>query len=305
MGDAQRDQGRDNLSSGGQSGQGRFSPSAGRAAGHAADTLTDSLVDPLGDSLVQMDAAHGSMGPPVQMKKPDGWDDDDESTWSPDHYDGFSFQLVTDALDTLDLDANRPIANQWASMALNKGLVGSGDIRSTYKSSYDLDPDAFSVSQNVPMLDPLVVHAHISPDDEVALDGGVNLKWKHNEGGDKAANVSADIGSEVIAVAPAREHWTNNPEHDKAEADAIEKLEFKKKADLEKAEKAKAEAEAKASEKEKIDWGWKHLREKGVESNFKVYSKLLEKARKKPATMNKLLGKIEAAMEREESAPDV
>jgi hypothetical protein len=72
---------------------------------------------------------------PIQLKAPAGWKDDDVTTWEPDVHGGFDYELVTDAFTTLDLDANRKIADRWAGKALTSGLVGLGPVRSTYKSS--------------------------------------------------------------------------------------------------------------------------------------------------------------------------
>lgn len=206
----------------------------------------------------------------IRRKAPTGWDTNDQTTWEPDHYGGFSYQLVNDALDTLDVDGQRTIADRWANNALHNGLVGLGPARSTYKSSYDKAADAFSVSQDVPMIPKLVVHAHISADDVVAYDGGVNLKWAHDEGGLKAANIPRNIGETLIDVVEARKSWDANPDHDQEEAKAqAERDLFAQQA------AAKAEATRKTAEtKDMINWGWANTKDRVK------FGKYLDRAKK-------------------------
>jgi hypothetical protein len=206
----------------------------------------------------------------IRRKAPSGWDTNDQTTWEPDHYGGFSYQLVNDALDTLDVDGQRAIADRWANNALRNGLVGLGPVRSTYKSSYDKAADAFSVSQDVPMIPKLVVHAHISADDVVAYDGGVNLKWAHDEGGLKAGNIPRNIGETLIDVVEARKSWDANPDHDQEEAKAqAERDLFAQQA------AAKAEAARKTAEtKDMISWGWANTKDRVK------FGKYLDRAKK-------------------------
>lgn len=236
----------------------------------------------------------------IQLKAPAGWKQDDATTWEPDAYGGFSYELVNDALSTLDLDVNRDVADKWATKALDNGLVGLGPVRSTYKSSYDQEANAFSVSQDVPWIDQLVVHAHISPIDVVALDGGVNLKWKHNEIGRKAANVPSSLGSNIIDVAAARAHWESNPEHDRAEEDAedyatgqaIFELFDTSKQDA--IDKAAADAAKKESDTQLVNWGWANVKPE----KRKQYGDMLKAARGSAATFEPFLQMIRDAQAR-------
>ncbi len=239
----------------------------------------------------------------IQLKAPAGWDNGDRSTWEPDFYNGFSYTLVSDALSTLDLNTERETANKWATMALNNGLVGIGPVRSTYKSSYDQAADAFSVSQNVTGLDKLVVHAHISPTNVVALDGGVNLKWAHDETGYKAANVPSAIGSSIIDVATARKHWETNPAHDQAEKDAQDAEDLAvgeaifNLFDTSKDEAIKAAALEKAkkdSETELVNWAWKATIKK------KEFGQKLAEAKLDPVKYEKFLQMLRSVKARKE-----
>lgn len=238
----------------------------------------------------------------IRRKAPSGWDGGDESTMKPDHYGGFSYDLVNDALDTLDLDVQRPIADLWATKALSSGMVGLGPIRSTYKSSYDRDADAFSVSQDVPLIAPLVVHAHISPTDEVAYDGGVNLKWAHDEGGSKAGTIPRSIGEGLIGVDAARLHWEANPDHDRAEEDAEDILVGMAIADLFDETKAAKEeaARRKLEAKDLINWGYKNTKDMPKYQAEVKKAKAAQKAGSEDR-MNKLIQIIRDAKTRKES----
>lgn len=230
-------------------------------------------------------------GAVIRRKTPSGWDTADPSTWDPDTYSGFSKELVKDALDTLDFTTQRALADKWAKKALANGLVTLGSIRSTYKSSYDQDENAFSVSQNVPGIPHLVVHAHISSTDEVAYDGGVNLKWAQDEGGNKADNIPRSIGEAgLIDVDAARAHWESNSDHDAEEAKAKLARELF-------AAKAAAKAAAAAKKQEMADlikWGWANTKDK---IKFGKYLNKAKQAQGKgnESRMEKLLGVIRDA----------
>ena len=120
----------------------------------------------------------GGETPQTEVQRtPEGWDKADEETMKPAFYEGkgHSYGLINEALNELNLDDDkeRKIANQWGKFAIDHGYVGKGPVKSTYKSTYDYAPNDFSVSQNVPLLDTFVVHAHIKSDDTVALDGAM------------------------------------------------------------------------------------------------------------------------------------
>lgn len=265
---------------------------AARLTRSATPTTTISSPVATSGSARTSTAAH------IQLKAPAGWKDDDATTWEPDTYTGFDYTLVSDALSTLNLDAQRSLADKWATKALATGLVGKGPVRSTYKSSYDQDADAFSVSQDVPQIDQLVVHAHISPTDVVALDGGVNLKWKHDEGGKKAANVPSSTGSAIIDVATARAHWESNPDHDRAEEDAEDRaigLAIFNLFDTSKEEaeqKAAAERAKRESDTRLVNWGWANTIDKTK------YGERLKAARDDPERFEKFLEVIRGAQAR-------
>ena len=299
-----------------QQAQGRVRPSVqAKTAGPVVDDELEREADVMGARAARLArsitptptigsavrASAPASAPPaahIQLKAPAGWKSDDATTWEPDTYTGFDYTLVSDALSTLNLDAQRPLADKWATKALATGLVGKGPIRSTYKSSYDQDADAFSVSQDVPQIDQLVVHAHISPTDVVALDGGVNLKWKHDEGGEKAANIPSSTGSAIIDVATARAHWESNPDHDRAEEDAEERaigraifnLFDTSKEDAER--KAAAEKAKKESDTRLVNWGWANTIDKIK------YGKRLKAVRDDPERFEKFLEMIRDAQAR-------
>ncbi|MDG1411985.1 MAG: DUF4157 domain-containing protein [Acidimicrobiales bacterium] len=201
-------------------------------------------------------------GSVIRRRQPSGWRADDESTWVPTHYSTIDCSLVADALETLDLGSNPKEGVAWAEVALMKGLVGRGPIRSTYKSSYDQEPDAFSVSQEVPNISQLVVHGHIKGDNALAVDGGVNLKWAHDEGGQKASPVEEGKAAELIDVSRARAAWEAHPEHDQAEAAAKAKLSEKAKEQDAKAKKKEDEAAKEKRERALLRLGWRDARDK-------------------------------------------
>jgi hypothetical protein len=172
----------------------------------------------------------------------------------------------------------------------------------------------------VPNLKHFVVHAHISPTNVVATDGGVNLKWDHHEIGQKASAIPEDIAKTLIDVPVARDHWENNPNHDQAELDAeefatgaaIAALFGPDQAEID-AQKAKAEADkaaAKAAAKAQKDeesmlkaWGWKNT------NNIDKYRKVLMSAEQKrkdgdEGKFNNLMQHIREAKAKAEAKAD-
>lgn len=132
----------------------------------------------------------------------------------------------------------------------------------------------------------------------MALDGGVNLKWKHDEGGNKAANIPQAIGSKIIDVPTARAHWEKNPKHDEAEEDAEDRavglaifnlFDTSKQDAIDKAAAAKAKKE---SYTKLINWGWANTIDRDK------YGPALKAARKTPEKLEKFLQMIRDAQAR-------
>lgn len=129
-------------------------------------------------------------------------------------------EQVNSALRELSISNpdERIIANEWGKRAVNGNLLSAGPILSTYKSTWDWSPGDFSVSQRVPDLPQFVIHAHITADNIIVRDGGVNLKYFEDERGESACNIPSTKVDGLIDIDRAMEHWNDRKKEDEYDA---------------------------------------------------------------------------------------